>query len=139
MSNDESYIEKRIRERDARNVSLAEQMLKDMGQSVPIEEAPQAGGDSPGKLPPCSVCNGKGSVQGLFSRSECFACDGTGYDLSNPVAIIKHQRRLLSWAKAEIMKARRQRDAARDTRTEQEKEADAVSVFYSSAKIRKND
>lgn len=38
----------------------------------------------------CSFCNGTGMVGGLFSKCGCAACDETGYDLSDPVAVIKH-------------------------------------------------
>jgi len=38
----------------------------------------------------CPNCHGTGIVSGLFSKSECYLCDGTGFDLSDPVALVKH-------------------------------------------------
>lgn len=38
----------------------------------------------------CSHCHGTGMVAGLFSRYECHVCDGTTFDLSDPIALIKH-------------------------------------------------
>ena len=38
----------------------------------------------------CSFCEGTGMVGGLFSKYGCGVCEETGYDLSDPVAVIKH-------------------------------------------------
>ena len=38
----------------------------------------------------CPHCHGTGMVSGLFSQAECYLCDGTGFDLSDPVVLIKH-------------------------------------------------
>lgn len=42
--------------------------------------------------PACANCNGIGTVPGLLhgAKFECYLCHGTGYDLTDPVRVIKH-------------------------------------------------
>jgi hypothetical protein len=39
-------------------------------------------------LRPCPACD-KGMVQGLFAKFECSVCHGTGYELDDPIEVIK--------------------------------------------------
>lgn len=39
-------------------------------------------------LRPCPDCD-KGMVQGLFAKYECSACHGTGFELDDPIEVIK--------------------------------------------------
>lgn len=53
----------------------------------PLNAAPKAEEGSPLK---CCFCNGTGMVGGLFSKNGCATCDETGYDLTDPVTVIKY-------------------------------------------------
>lgn len=46
--------------------------------------------NDPGRKPlrSCPDCD-KGMVQGLFTKYECSACHGTGYELDDPIEVIK--------------------------------------------------
>ena len=57
----------------------------------PAKEA-QEGDPLQGAVPPkCGYCKGEGKVAGMFGKNyECHLCSGTGYDLSDPVAIIQY-------------------------------------------------
>ncbi|EKO3439514.1 hypothetical protein NTE19_003406 [Vibrio fluvialis] len=139
MEDKSAYLANRIALRNDTHESLAERMLKDLG--VDPQESPEvvSSDDSPAPIPVCAFCGGKGKVQGLFSKSDCFSCDGTGYDMSDPVRVVKHQKQLLEWARGAIVKARRDREAALDTRTDEEKHAAAVESFYKDSSTRRND
>lgn len=140
MKDKAAYLANRIALRNDTHESLAERMLKDLG--VDPQESPEvvSSNDSPAPIPACAFCGGKGKVQGLFSKSDCFSCDGTGYDLSRDLlSIIKQQKQLLNWARGAIVKARRDREAALDTRTDEEKHAAAVESFYKDSSTRRND
>lgn len=43
----------------------------------------------------CSDCNGTGKFDGLLHRRVCGACNGCGFDISDPLLVIQHQARLL--------------------------------------------
>ncbi|WP_070964877.1 hypothetical protein [Vibrio sonorensis] len=142
MCDKERLIDAKIKRRNDTHASLAEQMMIEAGGSLSdlnkenSEEESKAGGDK--ELPICWACNGTGCVEGLFSKTECFNCEGTGLELSNPVKVIKQQREWLAWSKREIIRLRRL-NAKLDTRTKEQKEADAVGEFYSGAKLNKHD
>lgn len=57
--------------------------------TTPVSQAADAAEKKSG-VEKCPHCHGTGMVHGLFSASECYLCDGTGFDLSDPVALIKH-------------------------------------------------
>lgn len=57
--------------------------------TTPASQAADAAEKKAG-IKKCSHCHGTGMVAGLFSRYECHVCDGTTFDLSDPVALIKH-------------------------------------------------
>lgn len=42
-----------------------------------------------GKPGKCPNCGGSGQVAGLLKAYDCYLCEGTGYDLSDPVVVIK--------------------------------------------------
>lgn len=86
--------------------------------------------------PKCTECNGTKVVKSLFSKWECASCFGTGFDLSNPIAVIKWQDACLAWSKREITGLRQKVREMSDTRTKEEKESDAIDAFYHDAKIK---
>lgn len=56
-----------------------------------VENEPdKASGKEPDRKPlrPCPSCD-KGMVQGLFAKFECSVCHGTGYELDDPIEVIK--------------------------------------------------
>ncbi|MDC5753571.1 hypothetical protein [Vibrio europaeus] len=150
MSSKEGHIESRIQQRNESNPSLAEQLMIEAGGSLSdlghddsagdTEEAEKSG-EKKAALPVCWACNGEGVVKGLFGSSECFSCEGTGFDLADPIAIIKQQNEWLSWSRKTIIRQRRQlaKHERPDGRTSEQKEADAVEEFYKSSKTNKHD
>ncbi len=146
----DGHIESRIQQRNESNPSLAEQLMLEAGgslsdlspgESAGGEEEASKGSGKKSELPVCWACNGKGVSEGLFSKSECFNCEGTGFDLAEPVAIIKKQNEWLEWAKETIIAQRRENAELKklDTRTDGEKEAAAIEVFYKDSKMNRHD
>lgn len=83
-------------------------------------------------LPKCQECNGNGTIKPLFHELECYACSGTGLDLSDPLAIIELQRELLGKAKAVIVHQRQ--SLYNLTVSEEQRTADNMSAFYAACK-----
>ncbi|HHF2868998.1 TPA: hypothetical protein ACPJZQ_004156 [Vibrio alginolyticus] len=54
----------------------------------------------------CPTCKGSGYTKSLFSKWECCSCFGIGYDLSDPVAVIKWQKLCLDWSKNRLLEYR---------------------------------
>ncbi|ANT70208.1 hypothetical protein [Aeromonas hydrophila] len=73
------------REATAQSIQLpSHQELKSDAEQA-IEPRPDG---APAK---CWYCSGTGAVDGLFGtkKNDCHVCEATGYDLSDPVAVIK--------------------------------------------------
>ena len=143
MERKQDHIESRIQKRNESNPSLAEQLLVEAGGSPSELESHDAACDEgSGKaLPVCWACNGKRVVEGLFGNSECFNCEGTGFDLAEPLKIIKQQSEWLKWSKETIIRLRKQlaKIEKPDIRTDKQKEADAVEEFYKNSKTNRHD
>ena len=56
---------------------------------------PNSNNDKHKKPDCCEVCNGTGVYEGLLKRYECESCYGSGFDVSDPVAVIKHQANII--------------------------------------------
>lgn len=63
-------------------------ILEGMSLKVAPEPEPDSSVERPALRPCPGGCN-KGMVQGLLSKYECAVCDGTGFDMSDPVAVVK--------------------------------------------------
>ena len=96
-------IENRIRDRNEKNTSILDSMgfdypskasieIQDSNDEVTIKDKPAV----------CCKCFGRGVVKPMFYYIECAECFGTGYDLSNPLSIIKWQKLCLKWSKTKI-------------------------------------
>lgn len=59
-------------------------------------------------LPICKPCKGKGMVKPMFHTMECQDCFGTGFDLKEPLALIRLQKKYLEQAKSLIVGLRKQ-------------------------------
>lgn len=123
-------LEARRKAREERTPSILDGFARapEPAQAVaPIEPA------QPGEPVRCGNCGGKGSVPGLLhgSRFDCYLCDGTGFDLTDPAPALRYllaenarltkQHATLTekatsframWSEAEI-KERREREADR--------------------------
>lgn len=58
------------------------------GMSLEVAPEPDPSTELPALRPCPGGCN-KGMVQGLLSKYECAVCDGTGFDMSDPVTVVK--------------------------------------------------
>lgn len=82
-------LEARRQAREARTPSILDGFAQapEPAQAVaPIEPA------QPGEPVRCGNCGGKGSVPGLLhgSRFDCYLCDGTGFDLTDPAPALRY-------------------------------------------------
>lgn len=84
----------------------------------------------------CVTCNGSKYVKSLFSMWECAECFGTGFDMSNPIAVIKWQSACMDWARERLSMQSAHIKRLKDLRTDEERHAEAVEEFYSDAKIK---
>ncbi|MCG3884164.1 hypothetical protein I3271_05640 [Photobacterium leiognathi] len=100
----------------------SEHLILESADNVTLE-------DKPAK---CKECSGKGKVKSLFSEYECFSCFGIGYDLSDPVRIMKWQQLCMSWSKTKIRKL--ERDLHIATTTEAERMEQGMNEFYKDIK-----
>lgn len=127
-------LQGRIERRNEQNDSILDSMGLAGGESVSVSEVEAVEANVHERPLSCGNCKGTGKVASLFSKWECMECHGTGFDLSNPVAVIKWQTACMEWAKSELLTARHQLKLA--TTTKEEREAEAVNEFYRSAKIK---
>lgn len=82
-------LEARRKAREERTPSILDGFARapEPAQAVaPIEPA------QPGEPVRCGNCGGKGSVPGLLhgSRFDCYLCDGTGFDLTDPAPALRY-------------------------------------------------
>lgn len=82
----------------------------------------------------CSNCKGKGVIKPMFYEFECDHCFGTGYDMSNPVKIIKWQKLCMSWSKEKVTKLRS--DLYTASTNKRERMGDCMDAFYKEAKLK---
>ena len=62
------------------------------------------GDDIPPRPNVCSMCSGKKFIKTLFSgRQECAACEGAGFDMDDPAAVIRYQLYWLKKAKKQVL------------------------------------
>lgn len=76
--------------RRQREASMPSVQLPIIQTSEPAEPAAPPDGQT---LPEqCWYCGGSGQVEALLGskKCDCNVCDGTGYDLADPVLVIKH-------------------------------------------------
>ena len=90
--------------------------------TVTLDDKPEA----------CNNCNGTGSVKSLFSSYECYLCYGTGYDLSDPIKLIKWQQLCMQWSKNKIRKLDHELHIAKTT--EAERMERSMNEFYKDIK-----
>lgn len=125
-------LSERVARRNKENQSVLDQMgvsyrssedlhCEDIGQ-VSISDKPSN----------CAACGGKGKVKSLFSYWDCADCFGTGFDMTNPIAVIKWQTACMDWAKAELVKLRS--EVYRLSTTEAERKEKDLNEFYKDAK-----
>ncbi|EGQ9864776.1 hypothetical protein MZJ31_004448 [Vibrio parahaemolyticus] len=130
-----SQLEQRQRERDERSPSILDTFegieLTDEREALAnrLQDADVTLDDKPDR---CPTCNGTGYTKSLFSKWECCSCFGTGYDLSDPVAVIKWQKLCLDWSKNRLWEYRVALIKA--TTTEEERLASEVESFYENAR-----
>jgi hypothetical protein len=134
------FLARRIKQRNELYPSLAEELLLGLPAANNDSEAtPQSSSNTkPCPIPVCPNCQGKKIIAGVFSSSECYLCDGTGYDLTDPLVVIKHQAALLAWAKDTLLKQRKQIDKLTNPQPKPNM-ADAIENFYRDAKRNKHD
>lgn len=139
MSENISYkamaLIQRQEKRDRENGSVLDALGLE-ADAVPMEMADVENVDI--SIPPakCPTCNGTKVYRSVFSSWECAACFGTGFDLSNPIAVIKWQAACMDWSKKQIKSLCQKNRELSDNRTAKEKESDAVEGFYRDAKIK---
>ncbi|MFM5095064.1 hypothetical protein ACEUCJ_15350 [Aeromonas rivipollensis] len=85
-------LEARRLAREARTPSILDGFARapDPAQVVAPVEPAQPG--EPGEPVRCGNCGGKGTVPGLLhgSRFDCYLCDGTGFDLTDPAPALRY-------------------------------------------------
>jgi len=74
----------------------------------------------------CKSCNGTKVYKGIFNVTECASCDGTGFDLSNPMAIIKHQAKQLEEA----------RTYCKDIQAKQKKQTEYLNRLFTEKEVK---
>ncbi len=84
--------------------------------------------------PTCSECKGQKFVLGMFYKRECDKCKGTGFDLSNAIAVIKWQNLCLDWSKMTIKRQRH--DITLLATSDEEREEKAQEKFYRHARLK---
>lgn len=138
------YKRQALADRAARRDSESVSILETMGLE-PVQDSPELDlhdfredeitlESKPAK---CKTCYGQGTVKGLFFRRECDDCYGTGYALSDPIAIIKWQKLCMAWAKQTIKNQREQLKMA--TTTEEERLEESIQRAYSGSSYNKHD
>lgn len=125
----------RQKNRDENNGSILDSMgLEAEVVSMELEDVDRVDISNPPDK--CTTCDGKKYVKSLFSQWECASCFGTGFDLSNPVAVIKWQSACMDWSKKRISDQLAKIRRLEEPRTDEERHAEAVQEFYSDAKIK---
>jgi len=82
----------------------------------------------------CNACNGRGVVKPMFYIQECGDCHGTGFDLSDPIKLIKWQSACLKWAKDRILL---QGNHLKNlTKSAAELEEESVREFYVDSRLK---
>ncbi|MCG6387468.1 hypothetical protein [Vibrio fluvialis] len=135
ISHKAAALIQRQMKRDQENGSILDALGLEV-DSPTLEMADVESVDISNPPPKCAMCNGAKVVRAIFSKWECSACFGTGFDLSNPIAVIKWQNACLDWSKGEITGLRQKNRELADTRTKEEKESDAIDKFYANTKIK---
>ncbi|CAH0543142.1 hypothetical protein [Vibrio marisflavi] len=121
-----TFLDLRRKKRDKNNPSILDSFPK--VQDKPEPAKPKTAGD---KLKKCPSCDGSKKIEGLFRSFECAVCEGTGYDLSDHVNIIKYQQQCMDWAKTRITALQVELRNARMTDEERELlKASSVRKFY---------
>ncbi|MGX9459412.1 hypothetical protein ACWU37_21010 (plasmid) [Photobacterium damselae subsp. damselae] len=80
----------------------------------------------------CKACFGRGKIKPMFYELECSDCQGTGYDLSDAINLIKWQKLCLAWSKEKIISLRHQLKLA--VTSEDERLEESISSHYSDIK-----
>ena len=79
----------------------------------------------------CKACHGEKKIKPMFIKQPCCECQETGYDLSDPIQIIKEQQIMLEKLKVVIIK---QRNTIYDNCfSEEERMGMSVDRFYKKA------
>ena len=136
LKNKRQQLVKRQIERDKKSESILDVMhLENPYQrDLAFESAINVTLDDKPKK--CAVCSGTGYIKSLFSSYECVGCFSTGYDLSDPIRLIKWQQLCMSWSKTKIRKL--ERDLQIATTTEAERMEKGISEFYNDIKNKNN-
>ncbi|EGR1298301.1 hypothetical protein EAF56_20150 [Vibrio alginolyticus] len=125
----------RKQKRDEENSSVLDSLgLEPVGTPMEMQDVEDVDISTPPAK--CPTCNGSKYVKSLFSKWECAECYGTGFDMSNPIAVIKWQSACMDWARDRISRQGAEIKRLKDPRTDEERHAEAVEEFYSDAKIK---
>ncbi|WP_413113375.1 hypothetical protein [Thaumasiovibrio sp. DFM-14] len=134
-----NQLESRIEQRNEANNSILDAMglaLED-SDAISLVDTDDSEVGLTDRPKTCKECRGRGVVKPMFFEFECPACYGTGYDLSDPIRLIKWQKLCMEWAKDRIGSLKKTLYLA--STTVDEREADSMEAFYSDSKYNKND
>jgi RecJ-like exonuclease len=130
------YLKELIEKRNEKNVSILDTFdIHDDALEISESDALTSEGTVDIHCPPekCPTCKGKGQTKGLFSFFECIACHGTGYDMTNPLYVIRWQAQCLAWSKTRINQQQK-RIKELVALPEEERQAIAREQFYKDAR-----
>lgn len=138
MNDKGTLIDRRIQQRDAANVSLAEQY----GFTVPAQlslsiEEELVEVTKPERPRPCKKCFGKGTYKPMFFEVECDCCFGVGLDLSAPLALIKQLKFNNEYARKEVIRLRLALHMG--ATTPEQRQAINMEEFYKDSKSKYRD
>ncbi|MCG9576130.1 hypothetical protein L1D14_07735 [Vibrio tubiashii] len=125
------HLKKRIDTRNTNNISLIESLgLEEPSSNLDLSpvEANVSIDDKPDK---CPTCKGRGQVKPMFYSIECNDCYGIGFDLSDPIKLIKWQSACLTWAKNRLKCQTNIINTLKTT--SQEREEASQAKFYQSS------
>jgi hypothetical protein len=85
-------LEARRQAREARTTSILDGFAQAPEPAQAVEPVAPVEPAQPGEPVRCGNCGGKGTVPGLLhgSRFDCYLCDGTGFDLTDPAPALRY-------------------------------------------------
>lgn len=134
----QALIERRDR-RDSQNKSILETMGLEQDINSEIESNRTDDREITLECKPsiCTTCKGYGKIKPMFYWFECSDCHGTGYNLLDPISIIKWQKLCMSWSKEQINLLRHQ--LVMTTTTEEQRLERSIMNSYEGAEYNRND